>query len=258
MHGAKGSITKGGTPRGKCPASSAAGALNAATHGRWTGKYFASCRAFSSRRSSGRAGQHKDYWSIFVNGKLSNKGICEIKLRAGQRLLFKIVKEGRSLARACPIADDPQGCNHSDRDRVSGRNRWLRPRCRSRHGRRQADGHLRLRDAPDRRRERDPGSRFGDRDADARASLQRRDSLRGRLRRVDRRAGRRRRRSATGSTTSTASRRRKGAADDRRHAGDHIWWDLPRLARDRFDPGRRRLVPGAVHERRSAASATQR
>ena len=92
VHGAKGSVTKGGTPRGKCPASSAAGALNAATHGRWTGKYFASLQGIFITSILGVKPAHKDFWSIFVNGKLSNKGICEIKLRAGQRLLFKIVK----------------------------------------------------------------------------------------------------------------------------------------------------------------------
>ncbi len=41
---------------------------------------------------SRREAAHKDFWSVFVNGKSSNKGICDIKLRAGQRLLFKIVK----------------------------------------------------------------------------------------------------------------------------------------------------------------------
>ena len=29
---------------------------------------------------------------MFVNGKSSSKGICDIKLRADERLLFKIVK----------------------------------------------------------------------------------------------------------------------------------------------------------------------
>jgi len=29
---------------------------------------------------------------VFVNGKSSSTGICAIKLRAGERLLFKIVK----------------------------------------------------------------------------------------------------------------------------------------------------------------------
>ena len=41
VHGEKGWVTKGGTPKGKCPGSSAAGALDAATHGKWTGKYYA-------------------------------------------------------------------------------------------------------------------------------------------------------------------------------------------------------------------------
>ena len=42
VHGEKGWITKGGTPHGKCSGNSAAGALDAATHGKWAGKYFSS------------------------------------------------------------------------------------------------------------------------------------------------------------------------------------------------------------------------
>src|ERR1700734_3407448 len=42
VHGETGWITKGGTPHGKCPGASAAGALDAATHGKWTAKYYAS------------------------------------------------------------------------------------------------------------------------------------------------------------------------------------------------------------------------
>ena len=41
-HGQKGWITKDGTPQGKCPGASAAGALNAATHGKWAAKYYSS------------------------------------------------------------------------------------------------------------------------------------------------------------------------------------------------------------------------
>ena len=37
-HGQTGWITKGGTPKGKCSGNSAAGALNAATHGKWAGQ----------------------------------------------------------------------------------------------------------------------------------------------------------------------------------------------------------------------------
>ena len=92
VHGAKGWIRKGGTPAGKCPANSAAGALTAATHGRWTGKYYTSVGGIFINSILGFKASHKDFWSVFVNGKSSSKGICDIKLRAGQRLLFKIIK----------------------------------------------------------------------------------------------------------------------------------------------------------------------
>jgi hypothetical protein len=92
VHGGTGWITKGGTPSGKCPAGSAAGALNAATHGRWTGKYYASVGDIFVTSILGVKPAGKDYWNVFVNGKSSSKGICDIKLRAGQRLLFKIIK----------------------------------------------------------------------------------------------------------------------------------------------------------------------
>ncbi len=92
VHGGTGWIRKGGTPRGKCPASSAAGALNAATHGHWTGTYSASVGGIFITSILGAKPADSDFWSIFVNGKSASKGICGIKLHAGMRLLFKIVK----------------------------------------------------------------------------------------------------------------------------------------------------------------------
>ena len=91
VHGQTGWITKGGTPKGKCSASKAAGALGAATHGRWTGKYYAGTGIFISS-ILGVKPTGSDYWGVYVNGKFSSKGICEVSLRAGERLLFKIVK----------------------------------------------------------------------------------------------------------------------------------------------------------------------
>jgi hypothetical protein len=91
-HGEKGSITKGGTPTGKCPGSSAAGALDAATHGKWTGKYYASVGGIFITSIEGVKPPGKDFWSVFVDGKSSSKGICAIKLKAGEKLLFKIIK----------------------------------------------------------------------------------------------------------------------------------------------------------------------
>jgi len=91
-HGQKGWITKGGTPTGKCPGSSAAGALNAATHGKWAGKYFASVGGIFVTSILGVKPTGSDFWSVFVNGKSSSKGVCNIKLKSGEKLLFKVVK----------------------------------------------------------------------------------------------------------------------------------------------------------------------
>jgi Domain of unknown function (DUF4430) len=92
VHGEKGSVTKGGTPPGKFPGSSAAGALDAATHGKWHGKYFASVGGIFITSILGVKPSGSDFWEVVINGKPSSKGICAIKLHAGERLLFKIAK----------------------------------------------------------------------------------------------------------------------------------------------------------------------
>jgi hypothetical protein len=91
-HGEKGWITKGGTPRGKCSGASAAGALDQATHGKWTGKYYSSFGEVFITSIDGVKPKGSDFWAIYVNGKLANTGACEIKLRRGEKLLFKVVK----------------------------------------------------------------------------------------------------------------------------------------------------------------------
>jgi hypothetical protein len=92
VHGEKGWIRKGGTPRGKCPGTSAAGALDAATHGRWTGKYYASVGGIFVTSILGVKPKSPDYWGFVVNGKSSSKGACSVKLHAGDRLVFKVIK----------------------------------------------------------------------------------------------------------------------------------------------------------------------
>ena len=91
-HGEKGWITKGGTPRGKCPGASAAGALDRATHGKWIGKYYSSVGGIFVTSILGVKPTGSDFWSIFVNGKAASTGICGVKLHSGEKLLFKIVK----------------------------------------------------------------------------------------------------------------------------------------------------------------------
>jgi hypothetical protein len=91
-HGEKGSITKGGTPRGKCPGQTAAGALDVATHGKWNGKYFASVGGIFITSILGVKPKGSDFWELVVNGKVSSKGACGVNLKPGERLLFKVVK----------------------------------------------------------------------------------------------------------------------------------------------------------------------
>jgi hypothetical protein len=93
VHGEKASVTKGGTPKGKCPGNSAAGALDAATHGKWTGKYYASVPGIFVTSILGvKPSGSSSFWELVVNGKPASKGICDVKLRAGEKLLFKIAK----------------------------------------------------------------------------------------------------------------------------------------------------------------------
>ncbi len=92
VHGEKGWVTKGGTPKGKCPGSSAAGALDAATHGKWTGKYYASVGGIFVTSIDGVKPKSPDYWNLYVNGKSSSLGVCSVKLHAGEKVLFKVVK----------------------------------------------------------------------------------------------------------------------------------------------------------------------
>ena len=91
-HGETGWITKGGTPHGKCSGNSAAGALDAATHGKWTAKWYAKYSDVFVTSILGLKPTGSQFWEIVVNGKPAITGACEIKLRAGEKLLFKIAK----------------------------------------------------------------------------------------------------------------------------------------------------------------------
>ncbi len=86
-------ITRGGVATGKCPADSAQGALNVATHGNWKGKWYSS---YEEYLITGILGDNettkKYYWGLYVNGKAASKGACDIKLKAGEKLVFKVTK----------------------------------------------------------------------------------------------------------------------------------------------------------------------
>ncbi len=88
-----GSITKGGAPKGACSAGSAAGALQSATHGRWTGKYYPSGTGtgiFINTILGIKPPTINDYWTVFVDDRTSPNGICAIKPHQGEQLLFAV------------------------------------------------------------------------------------------------------------------------------------------------------------------------
>ncbi len=93
VRGRSGWITRGGAPKGKCPADSVQGALNVATRGHWKGTWYASYHEYYITSILGDSETTKKaYWGLYVNGKLASKGACDIPLRAGDRLLFKVTR----------------------------------------------------------------------------------------------------------------------------------------------------------------------
>jgi hypothetical protein len=87
-----GSITKNGAPKGKCPADSAAGVLNAATKGNWSGSWSSKYGDYLITKILGDTESGtKSYWEILVDNVAASTGACEIKLHPGDRLLFAAV-----------------------------------------------------------------------------------------------------------------------------------------------------------------------
>ena len=84
-----GSITKGSTPSGECPATSAAGALSAATHGNWNGTY-SSGLGIEVTNILGTTAlyAHGNYWEFFVDDRVATEGVCDTTLKPGEQLLF--------------------------------------------------------------------------------------------------------------------------------------------------------------------------
>jgi hypothetical protein len=89
-HTESGSITKGGTPKGSCPGSSAAGYFDSATHHRWNGTYSS---GLGVEITNVLGETHKFsakgfYWGIWVNDRFASTGLCDLKLKPGDQLLL--------------------------------------------------------------------------------------------------------------------------------------------------------------------------
>ena len=87
-----GSITKGGTPKGACPANSAAGVFNVATGGNWSGTYSSGLGILVTKILGESAVFSKGhYWEFFVNNHAASVGICDQKAKVSDQLLFASV-----------------------------------------------------------------------------------------------------------------------------------------------------------------------
>jgi hypothetical protein len=82
-----GSITKGGAPKGACKASTAAGALDVATHHHWGGK-FGSFGIEVNTILGTTLNDRTAYWAFFVDDRFASKGVCATPSKPGEQLLF--------------------------------------------------------------------------------------------------------------------------------------------------------------------------
>jgi hypothetical protein len=93
VHTHSGSITKDGAPAGTCPATSAAGALDVATKGNWGATFSASLNELELTSIKGQSWpftQPNYYWAVWINHRYAEVGICQIKLKRGDHLLFAV------------------------------------------------------------------------------------------------------------------------------------------------------------------------
>lgn len=98
VRGRSGYITRFGAPSHKCPGQTAQGALDVATHGDWKGTWYSSYNEYFITSILGETPSGHDYWGIFVNGRATTKGACDLRLRAGEQLVFAVTNGKQSPA----------------------------------------------------------------------------------------------------------------------------------------------------------------
>lgn len=92
VHTTRGWLTRGGAPKGACSAASAAGALQIATAGRWSGAWESKYGDYFLTRILGDTeGGKTSYWDLLVNNVAASTGACGVKLRNGDHLVFAAV-----------------------------------------------------------------------------------------------------------------------------------------------------------------------
>jgi hypothetical protein len=96
---------------GSCSGQSAVGALQLATKGAWGGTWSATYSDYEVTKIAGLSLPFESksaanwYWSFWVGGKEATAGVCAVKPKNGQKVLFKPACYGK----ACPKAPKPKG-----------------------------------------------------------------------------------------------------------------------------------------------------
>jgi hypothetical protein len=103
-------VEKDGNPEHTCTGASAAGALEQATSGRWSGEWFKgigySVETLLGETHAFEPGAPANFfWTYWLDGKPSSVGICEGELSSGESILF--FPECFSEVGACPAAPNP-------------------------------------------------------------------------------------------------------------------------------------------------------
>jgi hypothetical protein len=105
-------VVKDGNPADACPGTSAAGALELATKGAWSGAWFSglgyAVETIAGESHLFEAGAAANYfWSFWLDNKPASTGICEAELSPGDSVLF--FPECFSETGACPPSPNPLG-----------------------------------------------------------------------------------------------------------------------------------------------------
>jgi hypothetical protein len=105
-------VEKDGNPEHTCSGASAAGALEQATSGRWSGEWFNgigySVESLLGETHAFEPGAPANFfWTYWLDGKPSTVGICGGELNSGESILF--FPECFSEVGACPAPPNPLG-----------------------------------------------------------------------------------------------------------------------------------------------------
>jgi hypothetical protein len=98
-------VVKNGVAADSCPGHSAAGALELATHGDWSGTWSASYRSYFLTGIEGLTfpSSGAEYWAFWVNDAPSAAGICSYVPKRGDSLLFFPDCYGKSCPKSAGV-----------------------------------------------------------------------------------------------------------------------------------------------------------